>query len=105
MTIRLKRHERENKAKRKFLGGILWNNSVSPTRECLLTIRDIEHCDIRDEEPKKYQKEVTITGGLVFNGQEVYIGSFCGYENAYGVTLKVKGVNITLEDICTTTAT
>ena len=102
LVIRLKRHDlKKSKAKKKILGFTIWNNNISPTIQCLLTIRDVEHCDIRDEDPKTPQKQEVIIGGVAFDNDnnEIYIGSFCEHDNAYGITLKVKRINLTFEDI------
>lgn len=98
MVIKLIRHDAKDKAKKRFLGFTLWNNSIPPTRHSLLTIRDIEHCDIRDEDPKTPQCREVIIGGVAFDNDEIYIGSFCEHDNAYGITLKVKRINITLTE-------
>ena len=99
LTIKLKRYEEGNKAKRKFLRFVIWDNSRPPTKDCLLTIRDIEKCDIYNNDPDTQQMQEVIIGGVAINDNEIYIGSFCQHENAYRITLSVKRINITLEDI------
>jgi hypothetical protein len=39
-----------------------------------------------------------IAGGIVFRDNEIYTGAFCEHENPYGITVKTRTVNITLED-------
>lgn len=99
LVIRLERYAGKTKARKKFFGFVVWRNCIAPTQDSLLTIKDIEQCEIKDDEPNNPQREQVITGGLVFNDEEIYIGSFCEHENSYGITLKVKRINITLEDL------
>lgn len=99
LLIKLTRHEQTSKARRKFFGLVIWNNAIPPTKQSLLIIRDVEHYDIRDEDPKIPQKQEVILGGVAFNNDEIYIGAFCEHENAYGITIKVKRLDISLEDI------
>ena len=97
LTIKLKRHDEISRAKNKFLGFTWWFNAISPNKQCVLTVRDIDSCEIRDDVPSKHQE--IIIGGIAFDGDKVYIGAFCEYEEPYGITLKVKKININLEDL------
>lgn len=96
LIIKLKRHDDKSKARKKFLGGIWWINTIPPNKQCVLTVRDIEDCKIRDEVTNKSHE--IIIGGIAFDENEIYIGAFCEYEEPYSITLKVKRINITLED-------
>lgn len=98
LILRLERNEYEKK-KKKFLWFNIWVGGKYPTKKCILTIRDIEDCNIRDENLKTPQNETVLIGGVYINDNEIYIGSFCERENAYGITLKIKKINIILEDI------
>jgi len=52
LVIKLRRHEAKSKARKKILGIIAcWDNRYEPTKTSVLTIKDIESCDIRDEDP------------------------------------------------------
>lgn len=97
LILRLERNEYEKK-KKKFLWFNIWLAGKYPTKKCLLTIGDIENCNIRDENFKASQNETVLIGGICINSSEIYIGSFCERENAYGITLKIKKINIILED-------
>ena len=99
LVIKLRRHRENSKGRKRILGLRVWDNRIPPTVDCLLTIKDIEHCNIRDEDPQNPQRLEIISGGLVFSNKEIYIGSFCDHENPYGIELDVKRINITLEDV------
>lgn len=98
LVIKLRRHEAKTKARKKILGFTVWDNRYEPTKTSVLTIKDIESCDIRDEDPENPYRQELITGGLHFSGNEIYFGAFCEHENPYGITVKTRTVNITLED-------
>jgi hypothetical protein len=97
--IKLKRYKEKTKARKKFLGLTIWCNTIRPTQESLLTIKDIEECNIRDDDPQNPKRKQVISGGVTVSGNDIYIGSFCDHENPYGISLKVKRINIGLEDI------
>jgi len=99
LVIKLRRHEAKSKARKKILGIIAcWDNRYEPTKTSVLTIKDIESCDIRDEDPENPYRQEVLTGSLHFQGNEIYFGAFCEHENPYGITVKTRTVNITLED-------
>jgi hypothetical protein len=98
LVIKLRRHEAKTKARKKILGFTVWYNRILPTKNSILTIKDVESCDIRDEDPKNPHRQEVLAGGIVFQDDEIYIGAFCEHENPYGITVKTKTVNITLED-------
>lgn len=97
LILGLERNEYEKK-KKKILWFNIWVAGKYPTKKCILTIRDIENCNIRDENHKTPQNEIVLIGGIHISDNEIYIGSFCEHENAYGITLKIKKINIVLED-------
>jgi len=97
LILRLERNEYEKK-KKKFLWFNIWRAGKYPTKKCVLTIRDIEDCNIRDENTGKPQNETVLIGGVYINENEIYIGSFCERENSYSIILKIKRINVTLED-------
>lgn len=99
LRIKLMRHEKQSKARKKFFGLVIWNTCILPTKPCILTIKDIESCEIRDEDLKTLQYQEVIIGGIAFEDNEIYIGSFCERDNAYGITLKVQRINIILKDM------
>jgi hypothetical protein len=101
LVIRMKRHEEKSKGRKRIFGFCVWDNSVPPTKSCVLTIRGIEQCEIQDDDPKNQQRAEVITGGLMLNknDKEIYISSFCEHENPYRITLSVKEFNITLKNI------
>jgi len=99
LVIKLRRHEVKTKARRKILGFTVWDNRYEPTKTSVLTIKDIESCDIRDDDPENPYRQEVITDGIFFQGSKIlYIGAFCEHENPYEITVKIKTVNITLED-------
>lgn len=98
LTLKLERNEFEKK-KKKFLWFNLWAAGIYPTKKCILIIRDVDICNIRDEDPKTTEKQKVLIGGVHFSDNKIYIGSFCERDNAYGITLKIKRLNITLEDL------
>lgn len=98
LILKLKRNEYEKK-KKKFLWFNVWIAGKYPNKNCILTIRDIEKCNISDEDNKTSQKQEVLIGGVYIKENDIYIGSFCERENIYGISLKVKRINITLEDM------
>ena len=99
LIIKLRRHSENSKGRKRIFGIRVWDNIVPPTVDCLLTIKDIEHCDIRDGDPQNPQRIEIISGGLAFDNKQIYIGSFCDHENPYGIEIDVKRINIKLEDV------
>lgn len=97
LILKLERNEYEKK-KKKFLWFNVWIAGKYPSKKCILTIRDVESCSIRDEDDKTPQRQEVLMGGIYVNDNDIYIGSFCEYENAYGINLKVKRINISLQD-------
>jgi hypothetical protein len=99
LVIKLRRHEANSKARKKILGfTVCWYNRYAPTKTGVLTIKDVESCDIRDDDPENPYRQEVITGGIHFLESKIYIGAFCEHENPYGITVKTRTVNITLED-------
>lgn len=96
LIIKLRRHDKKSKAKKKFLRFTIWINTIPPNIESILTIRDIESCNIQDKD--RSSSEV-ILGGITFDNNEIYIGAFCEYEEPYNIMLKVNKINVTLEDV------
>ena len=99
IVIRLQRYAKKTKARKKILGFVIWRNSIPPTIDSILTIKDIEECRIRDDVAGNPKRETVITGGIVINNNEIYIGAFCEHENPYEINVKVKKINVILEDI------
>ena len=96
LTLKLRRNLFEKKRKKLFGLNLLVFDKHN-TQKSILIIKDIENCIIRDED--RFNENEVILGGMSINGNEIYIGSFCEKENSYGITLKVKKLNIILEDI------
>ncbi len=102
LVVKLKRHSENSKALKQFLRLRIWKNTVPPTINCVLTVKDVDSCIIKDDDP---QNQKVITGGLVVFGTNtpfnntVAMGSFCDRENPYCITIKINKINITLEDI------
>jgi len=92
------RYGAKTKARKKILGFTVWDNRFAPTKTSVLKIKDVESRDIRDEDPKNPHMQEVIAGGIVFRDNEIYTGAFCEHENPYGITVKTRTVNITLED-------
>ncbi|MHC4641060.1 MAG: hypothetical protein ACYS32_05400 [Planctomycetota bacterium] len=83
----------------RFIGNLLWINIIPPTIRCVLTIKDVKSCEIRNEDPDNPHRQEVISGGLCFLEDKVlFIGSFCEHENPYDIRIKVRSVNVTLED-------
>lgn len=99
LSIKLRRHEENTKARKKFLKFVIWDNSIPPTQDCLLTIRDIEKCDIENQNPETQKINDVIIGGVLIKDDEIYIGSACRYDNDYSIILKFNKLNIRLEDM------
>ncbi len=99
LVIKLRRHEAKTKARKKILGFTVWYNRYEPTKTSVLTIKDVESCDIRDDDPENPYRQEVLTDGIFFQGSKIlYIGAFCEHENPYEITVKIKTLNITLED-------
>jgi len=93
-VVKLKRHGAVMRA----VGSLVWLNWINPKSECVLTIKGVEECKIRDEYPGNPERETVVIGGLILEDDTVYFGSFCDHENPFDVTLRVSSINITLED-------
>jgi hypothetical protein len=96
LILKVERNDYEKK-KKTFLWFNIWVSGKYPTKHCILKVNDVESCDIRDEDIINKEDTILI-GGVHVSDDEIYIGSFCEHENAYGITLKVKRINISLED-------
>ena len=96
LTIKLKRHLEGSKAKKKSWLGVLWNNSIAPTQESILQIKNIKQLKIHDKDLPE-NKEV-ILGGLVNRDNKIYLTAFCAHENDYRIVIDVTKLDIYLND-------
>lgn len=93
--IKLKRYN----SVMRFIGNLLWINIIPPKIRCVLTIKEVKSCEIRDEDPDNPHREEVISTGLCFLEDNVlFIGSFCERENPYYIRITTRSVNVTLED-------
>ena len=78
---------------KKILGFTTWDNRFAPTKTSVLTIKDVESWDIRDEDPKNPHRQEVIAGDIVLRNDEIYTGAFCEHKNPYGITVKINTVS------------
>ncbi len=99
LELELQRNLYEEKRKN-FLGFNIWLANRYPTKKCILTIKNIINITVRDEDPDNPDRDHVVIGGIsISEKNDIYVGSFCEYENPFGITLKVKSIDITLEDM------
>lgn len=65
------------------------------TLRCTLTIRDIESLEIHDEHAEVPQTKIS----LVLRNREWFIGASCEHGDGYLISIKVRRVDVTLEDV------
>lgn len=100
LVIRLRRHSQASKSRKKFLWLTVWDNSIPPDVDCVLTVKAVEECSIRDDDPDNPLRQEIISGGLgALAKGTMYIGAYCHHENPFGITVHVERVDITLEDV------
>lgn len=78
---------------------ILWTRfrigEPKESTRCRLIIWDVEQMEVHDEHPERTEVSVSVEA----QEDEIYIGSSCEHGNGFGITLKVKGINFSLDDV------
>jgi hypothetical protein len=60
------------------LGTIIWCNAIEPTIHSTFTIREIDHCEIWDDDPHNPHREEVILGRLVMEEDNtLFLGAYC----------------------------